>query len=58
MINRMNNTTINAKPEEPEPWLYPLMVAPPLYLYPMLGNFSIVGIHSGEPFCFRYVSMI
>ena len=56
MINKMNNTTINAKPEEP--WLYPLMVAPPLYLYPMLGNFSIVGIYSGEPFCFRYVFMI
>ncbi|MBE1554908.1 hypothetical protein H4683_001986 [Filibacter limicola] len=50
MINRMNNTTINAKPEEP--WLYPLIGAPPLSMYPMHIIYDVVGRYYGGTFLF------
>lgn len=43
MINSMNKTTINANPEEPCPWLYPLIGAPPLSLYGMQILESVLG---------------
>lgn len=39
----MNNTTINANPEEPCPTPYPLIRAPPLSFYRMQRVLHVVG---------------